>query len=145
MDLGCGYGRHSLELAKRGYKVVGLDYSGYMINLARKKAKKENLNIKFIKGDMRKINFENHFDYVLSFFTSFGYFTKESERLRVIKEVYRALKKMDTCERRCKKESSPSRWCGMPKGEAYERNNQTHLSRGRRRRKRLEASRRTIR
>lgn len=93
LDLGCGYGRHSLELAKRGYKVTGLDYSNYMINLARKRAKKEDLKVKFIRGDMRKINFESCFDYVLSFFTSFGYFDKESDDIKVIKGAYKALKK----------------------------------------------------
>jgi ubiquinone/menaquinone biosynthesis C-methylase UbiE len=53
LDLGCGTGRFSIELAKRGYMVTGLDIADEMLKVAMANAKKANVNIKFIKGDMR--------------------------------------------------------------------------------------------
>lgn len=41
LDLGCGYGCHTLELVKRGYKIIGFDYSKILLAMARRKAKKE--------------------------------------------------------------------------------------------------------
>ena len=51
LDLSCGQGRHSLELARRGFKFVeGLDRSRYLIQRAKMQAKKECLNVKFREG-----------------------------------------------------------------------------------------------
>ena len=60
IDIGCGTGRHSVELAKRGYKVTGIDLSESQ--LARAKAKAQNLQIDFQKHDARKLPFENEYD-----------------------------------------------------------------------------------
>lgn len=92
LDLACGYGRHSIGLAEAGYKVTGLDFSSYFLILAKKEAKKRHTNIRFIKEDMRKIDFENEFDAVISMFTSLGYFQNEKDNLAVFKNVARALK-----------------------------------------------------
>lgn len=92
LDLACGQGRHAIELAKRGYNVVGLDYSDYLLNVAKEKAKKEEVNVEFIKGDMRNLPFENEFDAIYNIFTSFGYFSDE-DNFKVLKEVHKALKK----------------------------------------------------
>lgn len=93
LDLACGHGRHSLPLAKAGYFVIGIDYSDYFLKLAKKEAKKLKLkNIKFIKKDMRKINFKNEFDLVINMFTSFGYFENEDDNLLVLKNIYQSLK-----------------------------------------------------
>ena len=58
LDLGCGVGRHSIEFAKQGMSVVGLDFSKDYVAEAKKKVKKERLNhqVSIIYGDMRKIN-----------------------------------------------------------------------------------------
>lgn len=93
LDLACGYGRHSLPLAKLGYYIVGVDYSNYFLKLARKEANKLKLkNVKFIKKDMRKIKFKEKFDLVINMFTSFGYFENENDNLLVLKNVYQSLK-----------------------------------------------------
>ena len=92
LDLACGQGRHAIELVKRGYNVTGLDYSDYLLEVARERAEKENVKIEFIKGDMREIPFENEFDAVYNFFTSFGYFSDE-DNLKVLKEISKSLKK----------------------------------------------------
>ena len=58
IDIGCGTGRHSIELARRGYKVTGIDLSESQ--LARAKA--QNLQIDFQKHDARKLPFKNEYD-----------------------------------------------------------------------------------
>jgi len=92
LDLACGQGRHAIELAKKGYNITGLDYSDYLLKVARERAGKENVRINFVKGDMRNIPFENEFDAVYNFFTSFGYFSDE-ENFKVLKEINKCLKK----------------------------------------------------
>ncbi|MDI6851386.1 MAG: methyltransferase domain-containing protein [bacterium] len=94
LDLCCGQGRHSLELARRGFQnVEGLDRSHYLIQKAKTQAKKENLNVKFREGDARKLPYPpDTFDVVLILGNSFGYFETIQEDLRVLKEVFRVLK-----------------------------------------------------
>jgi len=94
LDLCCGQGRHSLELARRGFQnVEGLDRSHYLIQKAKTQAKKENLNDKFREGDARKLRYPpDTFDVVLILGNSFGYFETIQEDLRVLKEVFRLLK-----------------------------------------------------
>lgn len=91
LDLPCGHGRHSIELAKRGYDVTGVDFQPDFIALAKENA--ENLtNINFIVQDMKTIEFDNEFDAIINFFTSFGYFSEE-ENFEVLKSFAKALKK----------------------------------------------------
>ncbi len=94
LDLCCGQGRHSLELARREYhRVQGLDRSQYLIQRARKTAKKENLPVRFQEGDARKLPFHpDKFDAVMILGNSFGYFDTINDDLRVLTEVQRVLK-----------------------------------------------------
>ena len=62
LDIGCGTGRHSIELARRGFKVTGIDLSESMINKARSNAKKENLKIDFHIKDARNFSLNESFD-----------------------------------------------------------------------------------
>jgi len=62
IDIGCGTGRHSIELSNRGYSITGIDLSESLLEKAREKAKQNGLQIDFIKHDARKLPFENHFD-----------------------------------------------------------------------------------
>ena len=62
LDIGCGTGRHAIELAKRGYHVTGIDLSASQLNRAIEKAKKENLTINFLRADARHLDFNNEFD-----------------------------------------------------------------------------------
>jgi 2-polyprenyl-3-methyl-5-hydroxy-6-metoxy-1,4-benzoquinol methylase len=62
LDIGCGTGRHSLELARRGYMVTGLDLSRSMLSKAIKVAQKENLKINFLINDARNFNYNASFD-----------------------------------------------------------------------------------
>lgn len=65
LDVGCGTGRHSLELAKRGYNIVGIDLSESMLQQAKQKAAEQNLQITFEKQDARKLTYLNQFDLVI--------------------------------------------------------------------------------
>jgi len=62
IDIGCGTGRHSIELTKRGYKVVGIDLSESQLKRAKEKAKSQNLEMEFQKHDARKLPFKDDFD-----------------------------------------------------------------------------------
>lgn len=65
LDIGCGTGRHAIELAKRGYSVTGVDLSESMIKKAGENAAKEDLDIDFRKADARNLPFEKDFDLVI--------------------------------------------------------------------------------
>lgn len=74
LDIACGNGRHTIELKKRGYDVDGLDFSNYLIRIAKKQAKKENLETNFYTQDIHKINLEKKYNKVFLFFSEFGVF-----------------------------------------------------------------------
>ena len=65
LDIGCGTGRHSIELAKRGYNVVGIDLSESSLKRAKQKALEENLSIDFQQYDARELPFLDEFDLVI--------------------------------------------------------------------------------
>lgn len=94
LDLCCGNGRHSLELARRGYRnVVGLDYSDELLRVARKRAEEEGLRVRFRQGDARNLPFPSGtFDVVIMMGNSFGYFADPLDDLRVLREVHRVLR-----------------------------------------------------
>ncbi len=65
LDIGCGTGRHSIELAKRGYQVTGIDLSESMLERAKEKAEESKVDVTFIKADARYLQFEKEFDLTL--------------------------------------------------------------------------------
>ena len=79
LDLNCGVGRHSVELGKRGISVVGTDLSPYYIQIARKRAKSQQVaeKVRFKVADMRRIGAVlagEKFDGIINLFTSFGFY-----------------------------------------------------------------------
>ncbi|MFB0517577.1 MAG: methyltransferase domain-containing protein [Candidatus Neomarinimicrobiota bacterium] len=94
LDLCCGQGRHTLELARRGYtRLEGLDRSHYLIQKARDQARQMGAGAKFHEGDARQLPWgADSFDAVLILGNSFGYFETLQDDLRVLKEVRRVLK-----------------------------------------------------
>ncbi len=89
LDLGCGKGRHSRFLAGLGFEVTGMDLSKNSIDFAQGFAHDK---LHFIQQDMRTEMPAERFDFVLNLFTSFGYFNQQSENLRVLQNVHKALK-----------------------------------------------------
>ena len=93
LDLGCGTGRHTLELARRGIRAAGLDYSEPSLAVAREASAAEGLDVELVHGDMRELPFaDRSFDAVVNFFTAFGYFDDEADDERVLREVARVLR-----------------------------------------------------
>ncbi|HRQ45151.1 MAG TPA: methyltransferase domain-containing protein [Candidatus Goldiibacteriota bacterium] len=94
LDLCCGQGRHTIELASRGFKnVQGMDRSHYLISRAKTVSKAKNLTIKFKEGDARKIPYsDDTFDVLMLLGNSFGYFETLNDDVMVLKEVVRVLK-----------------------------------------------------
>jgi SAM-dependent methyltransferase len=103
LDLACGYGRHSLSFARKGYSVVGVDITSEYIDDAQKTAKIESLKADFINADIRDIRFENEFDVVLNLADgAIGYLESDEENLKIFDVISRALKSggkhfMDIC------------------------------------------------
>jgi SAM-dependent methyltransferase len=91
LDLACGHGRVSLELARRGFRVTGLDLSPRSLELAREAAETEGLDVEWIEADMRTVPPGARFDAVVNIFTAFGYFENEAENERVLTGVARVL------------------------------------------------------
>ena len=94
LDLCCGQGRVTLELARRGFSnAEGADRSHYLIQRGKTQAKKEGLSLKLREGDARKLRYApDTFDVVMILGNSFGYFETPEDDMRVIKEVSRVLK-----------------------------------------------------
>lgn len=92
LDLCCGIGRHSLELSKRGYDVVGVDRTMKYLEQARLEAEKLNLNATFLLGDMREYCVPDHFDIIINVFGSFGYFENSEDDYKVVKNMFISLR-----------------------------------------------------
>jgi SAM-dependent methyltransferase len=103
LDMACGYGRHSLSLAARGFSVVGIDITKAYIEDARREAEKSALNVEFRLGDIRDTHFHSEFDVVLNLADgAIGYFDTDEENLVLFDRISEALKPggkhfMDVC------------------------------------------------
>jgi SAM-dependent methyltransferase len=94
LDIGCGTGRHSIELAKRGYAVTGIDLSENMLSKAREKARKEKIaNIKLLKADARSLEFDEEFDLVIMICEgSFPLMETDAMNFKILQNAYNSLK-----------------------------------------------------
>jgi SAM-dependent methyltransferase len=92
LDLCCGPGRHSLEFARRGFKVTGVDVTSSYLREARSRAEEEDLSVEFIQEDARQFRRSEAFQGVILMYTSFGYFEDQKENLRVLANVRESLK-----------------------------------------------------
>ncbi len=90
LDLACGYGRHAVELAKKGYNLVGLDNSLPMLLKAAEMGEQHGVEVNFMHGDMKEMAFEGGFQGVYCFNTSFGYFEDDMNK-KVLGKVFKAL------------------------------------------------------
>jgi SAM-dependent methyltransferase len=91
LDLGCGAGYHAVELSSRGYGVVGYDLSLFQLALAAELAQETAQKINFLQGDMREMAFEEMFDGLYCWNTTFGYF-EEDKNFLVAQHMFRALR-----------------------------------------------------
>ncbi|NLV36801.1 MAG: class I SAM-dependent methyltransferase [Clostridiaceae bacterium] len=93
VDIGCGTGRHTIELTKRGYNITGVDLSEAQLKKAREKAERENLKIDFLKHDARDLPFENQFDAAIMLCEG-GFPLMETDEMNfeILKNVTKSLK-----------------------------------------------------
>lgn len=94
IDVGCGTGRHSLELARRGYPVVGIDLSESLLHKAREKAAGSGLNVSFLHHDARQLPFHDEFDVAIMLCEG-GFPLMETDEMNfeILKNVTRSLTK----------------------------------------------------
>lgn len=91
LDLGCGWGRHAVELAALGFRVTGVDLSEVLLRAARSESAARGLEVAWVGGDVRELPYHQEFEAVVSLFSSMGYFPSEADDLRVLEGVQRAL------------------------------------------------------
>jgi SAM-dependent methyltransferase len=87
LDLACGPGRHAIELAKRGYKVTGVDRSPFLISKARERSRAADVEVEWVQQDMRSFERPDTFDFAINMFSAFGYFEDKSEDIQVLKRL----------------------------------------------------------
>ncbi len=97
LDLCCGPGRCSIALAKKGFRVTGVDKTTYLLNKARAKAKAARVNIEWVREDMRDFVRPASFALVLSMFTSFGYFDDRQDDMTVLQNMFTSLQPGGAC------------------------------------------------
>ncbi|MFQ5863363.1 MAG: class I SAM-dependent methyltransferase [Candidatus Brocadiales bacterium] len=93
LDLCGGEGRHSLEMARRGYKrLTVLDYSDFLVGRGRVRTQRTGYNIHYLRGDARQVGLKgSKFRYVILMANSFGYCLNEEENASVLREARRLL------------------------------------------------------
>jgi SAM-dependent methyltransferase len=93
LDLGCGTGRHSLELARRGFSVVGVELLEANVKVAREAAQAQSLNAEFVQADLRELDLRDEFDLLVTLNDGgIGYFESDAENLRTFEVISRALR-----------------------------------------------------
>ncbi len=92
LDLCCGPGRCSLVLARKGFRVTGVDMTAFLLDKAREKAAHEELAIEWVQEDMRLYKRVEAYDLVINMFTSFGYFDRKEDDLVVLRNIFDSLK-----------------------------------------------------
>lgn len=97
LDLCCGPGRCSIALAKKGFRVTGVDRTTCLLNKARAKAKATHLQIEWVQEDMRDFVRPRAFAFVISMFTSFGYFDNKQDDMTVLQNMFTSLQPGGAC------------------------------------------------
>ena len=94
LDIGCGTGRHSLELAKRGYSSTGVDLSDSLLQKAKDKASKLGVTVSFIKGDARQLSYSDEFDVVIMLCEgAFPLMETDEMNFKILENAQHALKR----------------------------------------------------
>jgi SAM-dependent methyltransferase len=125
LDLCCGIGRHSLELAARGFSVTAVDRTAAFLERARHAAPEDARSIEFVHASMGEFRRPGAFDAAINMFTSFGYFASDADELAVLTNVFESLKpgsrfvidvmgKEVLCRR-----FQPRTWQASPDGTAF--------------------------
>lgn len=91
LDMCCGPGRHSIPLARLGYRVTGVDRTQRFLDEAARRAKSEGLEFELVRADMREFSRPDSFDVAINLLTSFGYFEDEGDDRRAFSGIHESL------------------------------------------------------
>lgn len=91
LDAPCGFGRHSVEFARRGFVVTGVDFNETELDRAREAARAAGVELRLLCQDMRDMDFQGEFDLAVNLFSSIGYFSDDEDRM-LIDRFWRALR-----------------------------------------------------
>jgi SAM-dependent methyltransferase len=125
LDLCCGVGRHSLEFARRGHTVTGVDRTAAYLRTARGAAEAEGLAVEWIEADAREFLRPAAFDLAINMYTSFGYFEDPAEDRGVAENLCASLKPGGTLvmdlmgKERLARIFSPRSWDELPDGSLF--------------------------
>ncbi len=93
LDLACGYGRHAISFARKGFSVTGVDITKAYIEDAKKTTLELGLDAEFFQADIREVTFQNEFDVVLNLDDgAIGYLENDEENLKIFDVISKALK-----------------------------------------------------
>jgi SAM-dependent methyltransferase len=93
LDLGCGTGRHIIELARRGVIGVGVDISKDLLAIGKAISKNEDLKTIFLELDARELPFSSEFDGVISLYTGgFGIMESDEDNMKILESISNSLK-----------------------------------------------------
>jgi SAM-dependent methyltransferase len=92
LDLPCGPGRHTIEFAKRGFRVTAVDRTRAFLERARSAAREAGVSVEFHHDDMRRFSRPGSFDVALCLFTSIGYFQTRAEEVAALSNYQRNLR-----------------------------------------------------
>lgn len=90
LDAPCGFGRHSIEFARRGFRVTGVDFNETELDRAREAAARAGVALTLVCQDMRDMEFGSDFELAVNLFSSIGYFSDDEDRL-LLDRFWRAL------------------------------------------------------
>jgi len=93
LDLCCGFGRITLELARCGFSATGVDITAAYLNAAREDAAHEGLDIEFIQDDVRSFKRKSAFDAAVNLYNSFGFFENPDDDLLFLSNAHYSLRK----------------------------------------------------
>lgn len=93
LDIGCGTGRHAIEMARRGYAVTGVDLSESQLRRAQEKAREQNVQADFRRADARTLEFRNEFDLTIMLCEgAFPLMETDEMNYQILANAYAALK-----------------------------------------------------
>ena len=96
LDCCCGMGRHTIELASRGYRMTGVDLSKGYLKKAKAAAESRNVQVDWRRMNVIDLDYSRRFDGIINMFTSFGYFDNPDDDLVMLKKLHASLKEGGT-------------------------------------------------
>ena len=91
LDIACGSGAMTIELAKRGYRMTGIDYELNMLNVAREKAVKQAVNIELLHKNMLELEIDRHYDFCIAICDAFNYVPNEKAMKKLLTTIWDSL------------------------------------------------------